>query len=68
MMKTFVKAGVNGLTRAQSQPRPTYQLQGYMPNGTPGPVPGAQPLQPNNGRVIQSGPVRILCIADVRGM
>lgn len=38
-----------------------------MPNGTPGPVPGAQPLQPNHGRMIQSGPVRVLCIADVRG-
>lgn len=67
MMKTFLKPGVNGLTRVQPQPRPTYQLQGYMPNGTPGPVPGALPLQPNNGRMIQSGPVRILCIADVRG-
>jgi hypothetical protein len=67
MMKTFLKNEVNGLTRVQSQPRPTYQLQGYMPNGNPGPVPGALPLQPNNGRMIQSGPVRILCIADVRG-
>ncbi|KAK5956869.1 hypothetical protein OHC33_002358 [Knufia fluminis] len=38
-----------------------------MPNGTSGPVTGAQPLQPNNGRVLQNGSVRILCIADVRG-
>lgn len=57
----------NSLTRSHLQPRPQYQLQGYMPNGTSGPVPGAQPLQPNNGRIIQAGAVRILCIADVRG-
>ena len=28
----------------------------------------ASPLLPNNGRVIQNGAVRILCIADVRGL
>ena len=41
----------------------------YLPNGGPhsGPVPGAAPLLPNQGRVIQQGSVRILCIADVRG-
>ena len=55
------------LTRMNSQPRPQYQLQGYMPNGTSAPAPGAQPLQPNNGRIIQQGPVRVLCVADVRG-
>lgn len=44
-----------------------------MPNGAsnhpnPGqPAPGAVPLLPNQGRVIQSGPIRVLCIADVRG-
>ncbi|KAG0645746.1 hypothetical protein D0Z07_8001 [Hyphodiscus hymeniophilus] len=41
---------------------------GYMPNGAAGhsniPV---QPLLPNQGRVIQTGGVRVLCIADVRG-
>jgi hypothetical protein len=45
-----------------------------MPNGAPGapgaptgPVPGAAQLLPNQGRVLQHGPVRVLCIADVRG-
>ncbi|KAJ5339754.1 hypothetical protein N7541_011709 [Penicillium brevicompactum] len=52
-----------------ASPRPSFGPQGYpLQNGTPaGPVPGATPLLPNNGRVIQSGPTRILCIADVRG-
>lgn len=68
MMKPLLRPVKPLLTGRQSQPRPQYQLQGYMPNGTSGPVPGAQPLQPNNGRIIQSGPVRVLCIADVRGM
>ncbi|KAJ5666485.1 uncharacterized protein N7477_008933 [Penicillium maclennaniae] len=51
-----------------ASPRP-FAPQGYLSNGaTPaGPAPGATPLLPNNGRVIQSGPTRILCIADVRG-
>ena len=50
------------------QPRPQYQHQPYLPNGNAsGPVPGAQALLPNNGRIIQSGPIRVLCIADVRG-
>lgn len=49
------------------QPRSQYQNQ-YLPNGNAsGPVPGAQALLPNNGRIIQSGPIRVLCIADVRG-
>lgn len=40
-----------------------------MPNGTPsGPPSAAASLLPNQGRVIQQGPVRVLCIADVRGM
>jgi hypothetical protein len=40
-----------------------------MPNGgaPSGPVPGAVPLLPNQGRVIQQGSARVLCIADVRG-
>ncbi|KAL9944061.1 hypothetical protein ACHAQF_005173 [Verticillium nonalfalfae] len=33
---------------------------GFTPNG-------AAPLLPNQGRVIQTGPIRVLCIADVRG-
>lgn len=51
------------------QPRNPYN-QGYMPNGGAphsGPVPGAAPLLPNQGRIIQTGPIRVLCIADVRG-
>ena len=52
----------------EQQPRPHFSNQPYMQNGTAGPVPGAQPLLPNNGRVIQQGPTRVLCIADVRGM
>lgn len=50
------------------QPRPQFPNQGYLPNGTTsGPTPGAQALLPNNGRIIQSGPIRVLCVADVRG-
>ena len=39
-----------------------------MPNGAAGHsnLP-TQPLLPNNGRVIQTGGIRVLCIADVRG-
>ncbi|KAK5987730.1 hypothetical protein PT974_11863 [Cladobotryum mycophilum] len=48
-------------------PRP-YNNPGYLQNGATGlPPPGAAPLLPNQGRVIQTGPIRILCIADVRG-
>ncbi|KAJ5805320.1 hypothetical protein N7474_011207 [Penicillium riverlandense] len=55
-----------------ASPRPPHNFgaQGYpLSNGAPNsnPVPGATPLLPNNGRVIQNGPTRILCIADVRG-
>ncbi|KAL5611701.1 hypothetical protein BROUX41_000723 [Berkeleyomyces rouxiae] len=49
----------------------SYNNAGYIPNGTPTPQaalpPGAAPLLPNQGRVIHTGPFRILCIADVRG-
>ncbi|RMZ91546.1 hypothetical protein DV736_g1201, partial [Chaetothyriales sp. CBS 134916] len=56
------------LTAGAPQPRPPYANQPtYLQNGTSGAVPGAQPLLPNNGRIIQSGPTRVLCIADVRG-
>ncbi|KAI1812412.1 hypothetical protein GGS20DRAFT_558145 [Poronia punctata] len=50
--------------------RQPYNNQGFMPNGAPagtGPVPGATPLLPNQGRILQQGPIRVLCIADVRG-
>ncbi|KAF2199575.1 hypothetical protein GQ43DRAFT_112074 [Delitschia confertaspora ATCC 74209] len=54
-------------SQAPAQPRP--YPGSYLPNGgvVSGPVPGAQPLLPNQGRVIQSGSARVLCIADVRG-
>jgi hypothetical protein len=60
------------LTEPMSQPRPhTYNNPGYMSNGAagghPNLPPGAAPLLPNNGRIIQTGAVRVLCIADVRG-
>ena len=51
-----------------SQPR-AYS-QAFLPNGASqpsGPVPGARPLDPNQGRVQQVGHARVLCIADVRG-
>ncbi|KUJ12247.1 uncharacterized protein LY89DRAFT_699615 [Mollisia scopiformis] len=47
------------------------KLTGYLPNGAAGGhtglPPGAAPLLPNNGRIIQTGGVRVLCVADVRG-
>ncbi|KAI9151953.1 hypothetical protein HJFPF1_09170 [Paramyrothecium foliicola] len=48
------------------QPRP-YNNPGYLQNGATAIPPGAAPLLPNQGRVIQTGPIRVLCIADVRG-
>lgn len=54
------------LTAPQPRPYPPQGPGPYMQNGS-GPVPGARPLLPDNGRVIQSGPTRVLCIADVRG-
>lgn len=59
----------SSLMRFNRQPRP-YPPQGpgpYIQNGNAGPVPGARPLLPDNGRIIQAGPTRVLCIADVRG-
>lgn len=58
------------MRRSQQRPH-TYNNQGYLPNGGAGGhaglPPGATPLLPNNGRVIQTGGVRVLCVADVRG-
>ncbi|CZS96069.1 hypothetical protein WAI453_009732 [Rhynchosporium graminicola] len=54
---------------ASQRPHP-YNNPGYLPNGGSGHTglpPGAAPLLPNNGRVIQTGGVRVLCVADVRG-
>lgn len=51
-----------------AQPRPNFPSQGYLSNGaSSGPTPGAAALLPNNGRVIQQGGIRVLCVADVRG-
>lgn len=60
----------SGLAPLQ-QPRQSFNNQGYMPNGASAGLgqaaPGATPLLPNQGRVVQTGPIRVLCIADVRG-
>ena len=60
--------------RGIQQPRQPFNQQGgYMPNGAPNAhpgiqaAPGATPLLPNQGRILQTGPLRVLCIADVRG-
>jgi len=60
------------LTPYFQQRHPSYNANAaYMANGAagghPNLPPGAAPLLPNQGRVIQSGPLRVLCIADVRG-
>ncbi|KAH8816208.1 hypothetical protein F5884DRAFT_213870 [Xylogone sp. PMI_703] len=56
---------------ASQRPPHTYNTPGYLPNGAAGAhaglPPGATPLLPNNGRIIQTGGVRVLCVADVRG-
>ncbi|KAK4637236.1 uncharacterized protein CLAFUR5_00445 [Fulvia fulva] len=56
---------------AQPPSQPRAYSQAYLPNGgaqqPSGPVPGARPLDPNQGRVQQLGHARVLCIADVRG-
>ncbi|EGC49389.1 serine/threonine protein phosphatase [Histoplasma capsulatum var. duboisii H88] len=54
---------------ASPRPAHTFNNPGYnLANGsTSGPTPGATALLPNNGRVIQTGGVRVLCVADVRG-
>ena len=57
--------------QAANPPRPYAQPAYNMANGAAGipavPPPGAAPLLPNQGRIVQAGPVRVLCIADVRG-
>ncbi|CBX96194.1 hypothetical protein LEMA_P111130.1 [Plenodomus lingam JN3] len=57
-------------SQAPNQPRPypgNYLPNGGGPGAPSGPAPGAVPLLPNQGRVIQQGSARVLCIADVRG-
>lgn len=56
----------------QQPPRHYNNPGGYMANGAGGPpptvpAPGAVPLLPNQGRVLDTGSIRILCVADVRG-
>ncbi|KAL8948218.1 MAG: hypothetical protein Q9222_005578 [Ikaeria aurantiellina] len=59
--------------RILSQPRPYNYNHNHLPNGASnapgmGPGGGTNPnFLPNNGRIIQSGGTRILCVADVRG-
>lgn len=56
------------------QPRPhSFNNEGYLPNGATG-VSGSGSTGgyssnnfSNNGRVVQNGQVRVLCVADVRG-
>lgn len=67
------------MRQQQSGPRQSFQQQpNYLPNGapqqggpltapTPIPAPGARPLEPNQGRLVQAGSARVLCVADVRG-
>ncbi|KAI9818805.1 MAG: hypothetical protein M1827_007625 [Pycnora praestabilis] len=62
------------MASVQNQARPhSFNNQGFLPNGasgptTTGPSSGAgSSLLPNNGRVVQNGGVRVLCVADVRG-
>ncbi|KAF2713474.1 hypothetical protein K504DRAFT_369633 [Pleomassaria siparia CBS 279.74] len=66
-MTTTPAPWTNMPQQAPNQPRP--YTGNYLPNGgaPAGPVPGAVPLLPNQGRVIQQGSARVLCIADVRG-
>lgn len=60
-------------SQPDQQPPRHYNNPGYLANGAPGgppqtvPAPGATPLLPNQGRIIDTGAIRILCVADVRG-
>lgn len=68
--KDCKKKVVGLIYKIQQRPH-SYNNPGYLPNGATGGhtglPPGAAPLLPNNGRVIQTGGVRVLCVADVRG-
>ncbi|KAK4928998.1 hypothetical protein LTR66_016189 [Elasticomyces elasticus] len=59
-------SSANIVTFYQPRPPPYQANSGMLPNGT-GSALGAMPLQPNQGRIIQNGPTRVLCVADVRG-
>ncbi|KAI9682408.1 MAG: hypothetical protein M1817_000462 [Caeruleum heppii] len=52
---------------ASSRPN-NFSNQGFLPNGASATSASApNNLLPHNGRVVQSGGVRVLCVADVRG-
>ena len=51
-----------------NKPRPPYYDQGQLPNGANNPPQAHSNHLQNNGRIIQNGTTRILCVADVRGM
>ncbi|KAI9834069.1 MAG: hypothetical protein M1819_003354 [Sarea resinae] len=62
------------IKQAPNQPRShSFNNQGFLSNGPSGSQAGgpaagvASTLLPNNGRIVQAGGVRVLCIADVRG-
>ncbi|KAJ4393117.1 hypothetical protein N0V93_002324 [Gnomoniopsis smithogilvyi] len=72
--RTPLPRNIDGLHFHTAQQPPRHYAQGgYMANGAGGPphqpmpAPGAVPLLPNQGRVIDTGSIRILCVADVRG-
>lgn len=72
--RTPLPQNTHGLHFHHAQQPPRHYAQGgYMANGAGGPphqpmpAPGAVPLLPNQGRVIDTGSIRILCVADVRG-
>lgn len=67
-INSFRNPKTSPLTMAHlSQSRSAFLPNGAAPPGTSGPVPGARPLLPNQGQVIDAGATRILCVADVRG-
>ncbi|KAL5347709.1 hypothetical protein ACLOAV_007118 [Pseudogymnoascus australis] len=63
--------GLRLMTTVKQRPHSYNNQGGYLPNGATaghtGLPQGAAPLLPNHGRVIQTGGVRVLCVADVRG-
>lgn len=51
------------------QPRPSnFNSQGFLPNGSNAPSNVGPAGASGQNRVVQTGPVRVLCVADVRGM
>ena len=68
MVIVLRELNTNRAQQAQNQSRVPYSQVGYMPNGAPsGPSSAAATIAATQARVVQQGPVRLLCIADVRG-